>query len=189
MSHLARGSKSVTLAKRYEALPQKAIERQSQLCPSGVAPASHVPQNELALALLDVRGEARGAMGCGGSKEADAPTGVDAAAKSEGKKLALRVNQQGATRLQNQGGRAWVRPRSLSRPRRRELRLRRAGQRAPPCINYTTAVAAWRRDRRMGWRRLAEADRRHYVRPSEVVELPRMKPISRFVTRATVGTS
>ena len=184
MSHLARGSKSVTLAKRYEALPQKAIERQSQLCPSGVAPASHVPQNELALALLDVRGEARGAMGCGGSKEADAPTGVDAAAKSEGKKLALRVNQQGATRLQNQGGRAWVRPRSLSRPRRRELRLRRAGQRAPPCINYTTAVAAWRRDRRMGWRRLAEADRRHYVRPSEVVELPRMKPISRFVTRA-----
>ena len=99
MSHLARGSKSVTyynvtLAKGYGALPQKAIERQSQLCPSGVAPASHVPQNELALALLDVRGGARGAMGCGGSKEeADAPTGVDAAAKSEGKKLALRVNQ------------------------------------------------------------------------------------------------
>ena len=45
-----------------------------------------MPQNELALALLDVRGGARGAMGCGGSKEeADAPTGVDAAAKSEGK--------------------------------------------------------------------------------------------------------
>ena len=49
-----------------------------------------MPQNELALALLDVRGGARGAMGCGGSKEeADAPTGVDAAAKSEGKKLAV----------------------------------------------------------------------------------------------------